>query len=216
MLAIRNPLSTTNVLVPVPLQAEHRVRLIPGFNPVPVHGEQSTTGVTSIVFLVPLHASMKEIPTVASRSDPLALLGCARAPPAKPLPNNCSNRFAWEPSEASKNGLNPPPPNPAKPPPKGLRLNASGSNPGCCAACPYWSYPARFLSSLRIYHIVHTIQSGRAEIGNKRLHVLRTLLVSPEIFPLHFCQCSYLDGICEQAVWRFRDIRACKFSNCDA
>jgi len=139
VLAIRNPLSTTNVLVPVPLQAEHLVRLIPGFRPVPAHGEQSTTGVTSTVFLVPLHASMNEIPMVASRSDPFTLWERARVPPAKPLPNSCSNRFAWEPSEASKNGLNPPPPNPAKPPPKGFWPSASGSNPGCCDADPYWS-----------------------------------------------------------------------------
>lgn len=138
MLAIRNPLSTTNVLVPVPLQAEHLVRLIPGFKPVPVHGEQSTTGVTLIVFLVPLHASMKEIPMVASRSDPLMLWERVRVPPAKPLPNSCSNIFAWEPSEASKNGLNPPL-NPEKSLPKGFRPNASGSNPGCWDADPYWS-----------------------------------------------------------------------------
>lgn len=70
---MRKPLSTTNVLVPVPLQAEHLVRFIPGFKPVPVHGEQSTTGVTSIVFLAPLHASMNEIPMVDSRSDPFVL-----------------------------------------------------------------------------------------------------------------------------------------------
>jgi hypothetical protein len=152
VLAIRNPLSTTNVLVPDPLQAEHLVRLIPCFRPVPVQDEQSTTGVTSTVFLVPLHASMKEIPMVASRSDPFALWERVRVPPAKPLPNSCSKRFAWEPSEASKNGLNPPPPNPAKPPPKGFRPNASGSNPGCCEVDPYWSYAVRFLSSLRIYH----------------------------------------------------------------
>ena len=152
MLAIRNPLSTTNVLVPVPLQVEHLVRLIPGFSPVPVQGEQSTTGVTSIVFLMPLHASMKEIPMVASRSDPFAFWGRARVPPANPPPKSCSNIFAWEPSD-SKNGLKPPPPpNPGKPPPKGFRPNASGSNPGCCDADPYWSYVARFLSSLRIYH----------------------------------------------------------------
>jgi hypothetical protein len=89
---------------------------------------------------------------VASRSDPFALWERVRVPPAKPLPNSCSKRFAWEPSEASKNGLNPPPPNPAKPPPKGFRPNASGSNPGCCEVDPYWSYAVRFLSSLRIYH----------------------------------------------------------------
>jgi len=51
VLAIRNPLSTTNVLVPVPLQAERLVRLIPGFRPAPMYG------VTSVVFLVPLHES---------------------------------------------------------------------------------------------------------------------------------------------------------------
>ena len=59
--------------------------------------------------------------------------------------------------------MNPPPPNPAKPPPKGFRPNESGSNPGCCDACPYWSYPARFLSSLRIYHI----EGARDSVGRR-------------------------------------------------
>jgi len=89
---------------------------------------------------------------VASRSDPFALWERARVPPAKPLPNRCSNIFSWEPPDASKNGLKPPPAKPGKPPPKGFRPNASGSNPGCCDVGPYWSYVARFLSSLRIYH----------------------------------------------------------------
>jgi len=88
---------------------------------------------------------------VASRSDPFAFWGRARVPPANPPPKSCSNIFAWEPSD-SKKGLKPPPPNPGKPPPNGFRPNASGSNPGCWDADPYWSYAARFLSSLRIYH----------------------------------------------------------------
>ena len=176
--------------------------------PVPVHGEQSTTGVTSIVFLVPLHASMKETPMVASRSDPFALWERECVPPAKPPPNSCSNKFAWESSEALKNGLNPPP-NPAKPLPKGFRPNALGSNPGCCDADPYWSYAARFLSSLRIYHWGWArFSRTQAGIGNRPLHVLHTLLVSPEIFPLRFCQDLYQDEICERAVLCVRHAHA--------
>ena len=64
--------------------------------------------VMSIVFLVPLHASMKETPMVASRFDPFISWGRVRVPPAKLPPNSCSDRFAWEPSEAPKNGLKPP------------------------------------------------------------------------------------------------------------
>ena len=55
---------------------------------------------------------------------------------------------------------------------------------------------------------VRVIQSDQAGVCNRMLHVLRRLLVSPEIFPLRFCQDLYPDEIYEQAAWRFRDIRA--------
>ena len=54
---------------------------------------------------------------------------------------------------------------------------------------------------------VRAIQPGQANIGNRPLYVLRTLLVSPEIFPLRSCQDLYLGEIYEQAVWHVRRFR---------
>jgi hypothetical protein len=57
---------------------------------------------------------------------------------------------------------------------------------------------------------VRTIQPDTIEIGNKPLHVLRKLLVSPEILPLRSCQGLYQDEIYERAVWQVRHLRACQ------
>ena len=70
MLAIWNPLSKTNVLVPDPPQDVHVERLAPGFNPVPEQVPQLTTGVIVMVREVPLHASINEMPIDASMSLP--------------------------------------------------------------------------------------------------------------------------------------------------
>lgn len=135
VLAILKPLSMTKVRVPVPLQVRHVVRLAPFFRPVPVHVLQLTTGDTLTFRTVPLQASRKLIPIVASRSAPRVDASPKPGPAFPNAPNSWLNKSDAPP---------PPPPNaapkswnpPARPP---KPLNAFGSKPGCCEAAPYLS-----------------------------------------------------------------------------
>lgn len=58
-----------------------------------------------------------------------------------------------------------------------------------------------------------TIQPDTVKIGNRPLHVLRMLLVSPETFPLRPCQGLYQDEIYERAFWHVSRVRVLK-KNC--
>ena len=55
-----------------------------------------------------------------------------------------------------------------------------------------------------------TIQPDTVKIGNRPLHVLRMLLVSPETFPLRPCQGLYQDEIYERAFWHVSRVRVLK------
>jgi hypothetical protein len=70
VLAIWKPLSMTKVLVPEPPQLVHTDRLAPGFRPLPEQVPQSTIGDKLTFRVVPLQASKKLTPMVASRSAP--------------------------------------------------------------------------------------------------------------------------------------------------
>lgn len=61
---------TWNACCPVPRHVEHVAFFSPGFNPLPLHGLQSTTGVIVTFLLVPAHASVNDNVTVVSRSSP--------------------------------------------------------------------------------------------------------------------------------------------------
>lgn len=131
VLAIWNPLSMTNVRVPVPWHELQVARFAPRLRPVPLHVEQVETGLMFTVRTVPLQASIKVTLTRASISAPreLWVKPAERARPPKVPPKSWENKSPCAPPKAAPKSRNP-----AKPPvasPKGFRANAFGSKPGC-------------------------------------------------------------------------------------